>query len=677
MKYFGDNSLAKLIALIKDTLSAHTDDTSIHVTAAEKEAWENAGKPFVIEGTAVSVDSGAYYQIININKTRAEIKAAVQAGGQVILRPVEGTAHFDMPMVTSGLSDEYDIYYFSVFYGSLYLAQLYYMDDGYQGLLMIGDVPRLSDDAPSAPGTASAGTSDEAARADHVHPSERPKATLVTLSAASWDASTKKQTVDVAGIDADESKQVIYVMPYSADTQAYKDAGIQMSAQAAGKATFICESVPEGTVKVWVVVEDVEDVTPPPCLTFSSPSAFSVSVEEPGWDGTVEYSVDKATWTPWSGIEIDAKINGGIYVLYFRGTGNTKVTGNANVDGDTNSKWTLTGTNIACDGNIESLLDYATVAAGDHPAMANDCYAGMFKGCTSLVSAPALQATALVGDCYSYMFNGCTGLTAAPMLPATALAVRCYYDMFEGCTGLTVAPVLPATTLADYCYCNMFTGCTGLTVAPALPATALAERCYYFMFRDCTGLTTASELPATTLAEGCYCGMFEFCPSLAAAPELPATTLAKSCYSDMFHGCDSLTSAPALPATTMATYCYKSMFSGCDSLNSAPALPATTLANYCYCNMFYYCDALISVPALPATTLATGCYQSMFGHCTKLKMSATQTGNYTKAYRIPSSGTGTTADNAFSNMLANTGGTFTSDPAINTTYYLDASNSIV
>ena len=117
---------------------------------------------------------------------------------------------------------------------------------------------------------------------------------------------------------------------------------------------------------------------------------------------------------------------------------------------------------------------------------------------------------------FSKIFSGCTGLTSAEnmSLPATTLASSCYYNMFRGCTSLKTAPALPATTMADYCYQGMFKGCTGLTTAPALPATTLANNCYYNMFQGCTGLTTAPELPATTLANGCYSNMFYGCTSL-------------------------------------------------------------------------------------------------------------------------------------------------------------------
>ena len=232
-------------------------------------------------------------------------------------------------------------------------------------------------------------------------------------------------------------------------------------------------------------------------------------------------------------------------------------------------------------------------------------------------------------------------------------------------------------TMAQYCYYSMFYKCTSLTQAPALPATTLAERCYAYMFQSCTALTQAPGLPATTLANSCYDSMFEGCTSLTQAPELPVTMLTDYCYYGMFYKCTSLTQAPALPATTLTEGCYAYMFQGCTGLTQAPALPATTLANNCYAYMFKSCTALTQIPALPATTLATQCYRSMFYGCTGLKLSATQTGEYTVEYRIPSSGAGTTATNALTDMFASTGGTFTGTPEINTMYYLSNTNTIV
>lgn len=61
----------------------------------------------------------------------------------------------------------------------------------------------------------------------------------------------------------------------------------------------------------------------------------------------------------------------------------------------------------------------------------------------------------------------------------------------------------------------------------------------------------------------------------------------------------------------------------------------------------------------------------MFKGCTKIKISTTRTSPYTNTYRIPYSGTGVmfTSGSATTNMFANTGGTFTGTPSLNTTYY--------
>ena len=154
-------------------------------------------------------------------------------------------------------------------------------------------------------------------------------------------------------------------------------------------------------------------------------------------------------------------------------------------------------------------------------------------------------------------------------------------------------------------------------------------------------------------------------------------TMAALCYGFMFYNCTSLTTVPELPATTLANFCYYGMFYGCTSLTTVPELQATTLANNCYYGMFYGCTSLTTVPELPATTLANNCYTGMFKDCTNIKLSTTQTGEYQTPYRIPKSGTGTTATSALDSMFTNTGGTFTDTPNINTTYYLSTSNNVV
>ena len=366
--------------------------------------------------------------------------------------------------------------------------------------------------------------------------------------------------------------------------------------------------------------EDADDLTGA-FLTFSSPSAFTIAANNgsKNWDGTLEYY--DGGWIVWDGTTAIPSVNTESgNAVFLRGTGNTVITGSSS-----STKWFINGTDVQCSGSIESLLDHATVERGDHPTMASYCYARMFYGCSALTQAPELSATTLASSCYYMMFYNCTSLTTAPALPATTLANNCYDYMFQMCVRLTQAPELPATTLASRCYQGMFYGCTALTQAPELPATTLATTCYQYMFYQCTGLTKA--------------------------PELPATTLAGSCYARMFEDCTGLTQAPALPATTLGAYCYRFMFNGCTNLTYIPALPATTLKNYCY--------------------------QYMFQGCSKIKLSSTSGSGYTKAYRIPKSGTGTEGTSSLANMFTNTGGTFTGTPTINTTYYLSSSNTIV
>ena len=348
-----------------------------------------------------------------------------------------------------------------------------------------------------------------------------------------------------------------------------------------------------------------------PYIVFSSEGPFSVKFSGgKTWDGTMECSLDNSVWTTWNGESVQASLQNYTYRLFLRGN-NTKFNGSSVLH------FILSGDSISCDGAVEALINYSTVAGGSIPT----------------IGANALQ----------YLFYGCDNLVSAPQFYATTLQQSCYSSMFYGCASLTSAPALPATTMQQYCYSYMFQNCTSLTSAPALPATTLATQCYEYMFYNCTSLTSA--------------------------PELPATTLGTQCYRYMFRGCTSLTSAPAIPATTLATQCYYYMFYGCTSLTSAPALPATTLGTYCYRYMFGYCISLTSAPALPATTLATACYQYIFYNCVSLKFSSTSTGEYIYAYRIPSSGTAGTATNWNTGMFIGTGGTFTSNPSINTTYY--------
>jgi hypothetical protein len=257
----------------------------------------------------------------------------------------------------------------------------------------------------------------------------------------------------------------------------------------------------------------------------------------------------------------------------------------------------------------------------------------------------------------------------------TNSGVTLQYSVDSGATWTTITSGASTTSSTEHWFRGQATGTKSLFTSSATTnAWTFSDSSDLEVYGNLNFLlcdTLGDEVAPTTLADNCYRYMFYGCTGLTTAPSLPATTLANSCYSDMFRGCTALTTAPSLPATTLAPYCYDRMFRGCTALTTAPSLPATTLAPYCYDRMFYGCTSLTTAPELPATTLAQVCYSYMFYGCTAFKVSATQTDTYQYAWRIPTSGEGTTATGWNTSMLAGTGGTFKGEPSIDTTYYVE------
>ena len=172
----------------------------------------------------------------------------------------------------------------------------------------------------------------------------------------------------------------------------------------------------------------------------------------------------------------------------------------------------------------------------------------------SLIDSTEFTTATTLQSAYTFylLFVDCTGLTDGSrlILPSTTLIQGCYDTMFRGCTSLTTAPELPATTLANNCYKWMFLDCASLTSAPELPATTLANSCYVDMFGRCTSLTTAPELPATTLAYACYQGMFSNCTNLNYIKCLATDISATNCVKDWVTGVQT-TSGTFVKAASM------------------------------------------------------------------------------------------------------------------------------
>lgn len=177
-------------------------------------------------------------------------------------------------------------------------------------------------------------------------------------------------------------------------------------------------------------------------LEFSSANPFSISAPK-NWDGKLEYT-NGSGWKMWDGSAIASGEIENHHCIYLRGIGNSKITG-VNFS---NAKWNIIGTNIACNGDIDLLLDYSTVKSGNRPTLADRCYAYMFWDCMSLTAAPSLPATTLANDCYSFMFDGCTKIklstTASgtytkpyriPKIGTGTTALNALYGMFADTGG--------------------------------------------------------------------------------------------------------------------------------------------------------------------------------------------------------------------------------------------------
>ena len=76
-----------------------------------------------------------------------------------------------------------------------------------------------------------------------------------TLSRTSWD-NNNNQTITVNGIVADESQQVIEVIPSSEDRVIYSDAGVEAQSQGNNSLTFHCITVPSVDLDVYIVISN-------------------------------------------------------------------------------------------------------------------------------------------------------------------------------------------------------------------------------------------------------------------------------------------------------------------------------------------------------------------------------------------------------------------------------------
>ena len=445
-------------------------------------------------------------------------------------------------------------------------------------------------------------------------------------------------------------------------------------------------------------------------------------------DVTLEYSIDDgSSWIAYT-IGTGIYLNTNEFVL-FRG------------DNSTFSQSSLKHYNVTAtmtfnaSGNIMSLLDKNCELIS--LSGKNFIFNNLFKSNNKLVDASnlSLPATTLANSCYSNMFKGCTSLTSAPELPATTLASNCYSNMFSGCTSLTSAPELPATTLAKNCYSNMFNNCsnlnivkvsfiawdtsnatsnwlanvssTGTFICPEELDTSTRDYSHipegwtiehpknnYFRL---TSLEDGNEVSivkngtpadvtleysvddgsswiAYTIGTGISLNTNEFVLFRGDNSTFSQNTsnyynvTATKTFNASGNIMSLLDKSCELISLSGKSFIFNNLFNSNNKLvnTSDLSLPATTLTNYCYAYMFSGCTSLTTAPALPATTLADSCYQRMFYNCSSLTSAPelqAQTladgcyqgmfANCTSLVSAPALPAQTLASNCYSNMFMN------------------------
>lgn len=233
-----------------------------------REAVSEAGKAFVITGTLAYDGETNKYTVSGVTVTEAEIQAAIAAGKAVVAKLAEGENIYELPLVYHYQSK----YQFG---GNLYNLCLFFTISYPESGIRLKFSEFNSADANEFASILNAVDDLSQTLTTHVNDTgihvtagdrtawnakaEKPTAVSVTLTAAGWDSSTKKQTVTVPGVLADTSKQVIWVTQTTeAAIDAYLDAGIVPVAQAANTVTLRADTVPTADITVNIVVQEVQ-----------------------------------------------------------------------------------------------------------------------------------------------------------------------------------------------------------------------------------------------------------------------------------------------------------------------------------------------------------------------------------------------------------------------------------
>lgn len=423
-------------------LTAHTNDTAIHVTVADKTAWDSKADISDIPTNVSELTNDADYQ------------SGEQVSSSISTAIADKADRSELPTKTSDLTNDSD----------------------YQTGTQVDSAiaTAIADKADKASTLSGYGIVDAYTKTEvdnKIASVFRYKGTVNTYADLPASGMEVGDVWNVVTADSTHGIKAGDNLAWNGSTWDALAGEIDLSAYATKTelATKMDEPDVAGTVgqvltktatgQKWT---DTKEKTDWLCFTAAQANS-TIHLDKTGYPLgiTLETSTDGETWTAytWNG-NTGATItlaNVGDKV-FWRGDNNTFTSNTAN-----RYQYVMTGY-INASGNIMSLLR-------------KDC---------------SLTEFAMYDQRFQYLFGDCASLLTAPKLPATKLGYHTYNHCFYN-TSISKVPELPATYFLDSCYANMFDGCTGLTTVPTLPYTGTIP-CCWGMYANCTGLASV-EVP--------------------------------------------------------------------------------------------------------------------------------------------------------------------------------------
>lgn len=349
-------------------------------------------------------------------------------------------------------------------------------------------------------------------------------------------------------------------------------------------------------------------------------SDLTVSLTLVGGDSYFDYeiSTDNETWEPWTVTSSVMTETVGIGdTIYLRATNLNTYSSSRysqfSFDGDATFGGSITAIRRK-EYNDDSLGAYQ--------------FYRLFKGCTTITSAPKLYSTGTFGDyAYSEMFNGCTGLATMPQWANNgSTAQNLFNATFSGCTSLqTMLPfsMSNSETLAVGQMMQCFSGCTGLQSVEdfsslATIGTAGLKQC----FMGCRALSVGADMPLLSSVSNdslyqCYSNS-----GLTSAIDVPSlATVGKFSFARCYEGCTSLLDGGDYSSVTSVLMDgFYNAYSGCTSMTTAPDLSGlTTVGDSGMVQTFVNCSSLaVGVDLRNVTSIGRVGMENLYRNCSAL-----------------------------------------------------------